>query len=47
MSIFINNQIHNNQSLLSILFGKKNKSAAVGRNTNCGKRDTVVAPLSA
>ena len=41
MSIFINNQIHNNQSLLSILFGKKNKSAAVGRNTNCGKRDTV------
>lgn len=41
MSIFINNQIHNNQSLLSILFGKKTKSAAVSRNTNCGKRDTV------
>lgn len=25
MSIFINNQIHNNQSLLSILFGKKTR----------------------
>lgn len=42
MSIFINNQFHNNQSLLNILFGKKTKSAAVSRNTNCGKRDTVI-----
>lgn len=41
MSIFINNQIHNNQSLLSILFGKKTKSTAASRNTNCGKRDIV------
>lgn len=41
MNIFINNQIHNKESLLSILFGKKTKSAAVSRNTNCGERDTV------
>lgn len=43
MSTFINNlnnQI-NNQTLLRILFGKKTKSVAVRRNTNCGKRDTV------
>ena len=48
MSTFINNlnnQIYNNRSLLDILLGqktrKKTKSAAVRRNTNCGKRDTV------
>lgn len=50
MSTFINNQIRNNQiqnnrSLLDLLFVKRTKkktnNAAVRRNTNCGKRDTV------
>lgn len=41
MGIFINNQISNQRSLLSILFGEKAKSTTVSRNTNCGKRDTV------
>jgi hypothetical protein len=47
MSIYINNQIRNNDTLLSMLLGKKTKNAAVGVGTNYSKKDTVTISSAA
>lgn len=47
MSIYINNQIRNNYTLLSMLLGKKTKNAAVGVGTNYCKKDTVTISSAA